>query len=615
MNIPTSDNNPGDIKDPATGTFKVFSSPIEGQAALYNDLEGKMTGNTATGLTGNSSLTDLAKTWAPASDDNQPLQYAANLANKLGVNPDTPIGQLQPRIDDFARAIADNEGYEGPWAGKTGSAPVQLAPTSQPSAGMPSWEKYGLVGLTTALGIGGAFFTGGADLPETAAIDTAILGGEGLAEAGAGEAISSAVPSLMSRFLGGAGKLATTAAKGYAAEKGIQGVEGLLGMNKAPLPVNTPTDTTPPKATEALYKGLADALSGTQTGRVLASSPEGQMGMAANSLYGLSPSVEEGPNGSLSFNSLDAVNRSKSMVSELHNGMAGVLDAEGKEGNLDEVAQAAIENMRMHTPMHEQADAEQHIIHEMNNYKNFADEKGNMGLGHMMRGKSEMGTAAGDWKKHPVSAQRSAMKAISMGFRKTIERHTDNQELFNKAMLEEQKLINGRKVLAKLHGKTAHRRHGLVHTALHKMSDWAAISIGNKIGGPFGAIVGAYVGETLSKSIDKKIGRTLLESPSIKKAIETLSGKSPKLAKILRARIMEYVQEHAKQMQEEIKRREKDAKRAEYQKKKEGILNPPGKPKEEYEPYTPYAMLPTIKMGKKPKSKEAKMYANLPTIR
>jgi len=47
--------------------------------------------------------------WAPASDKNDPKQYAQKLAQQLGVTPDTPIGTLKGRVDDFAHAIAQNE--------------------------------------------------------------------------------------------------------------------------------------------------------------------------------------------------------------------------------------------------------------------------------------------------------------------------------------------------------------------------------------------------------------------------------------------------------------------------------------------------------------------------
>lgn len=113
-NIPTQLNNPGDLKNPATGKFQNFASPEEGFSALKSDLQAKISGKTKTGLNGNSSLLQFASVYAPSSDNNDPTSYAHNLAQKLGVDPNTPIGSLHSRLDDFASAIASNEGYQGP---------------------------------------------------------------------------------------------------------------------------------------------------------------------------------------------------------------------------------------------------------------------------------------------------------------------------------------------------------------------------------------------------------------------------------------------------------------------------------------------------------------------
>lgn len=113
-NIPTRLNNPGDLKSSSgQGGFQSFSSPQEGFNALKNDLNIKISGQSKTGLTPQSTLKDFAYKWAPPSDNNDSESYANNLAKKLGVSTETPIGSLKGRVDDFANAIADNEGYQG----------------------------------------------------------------------------------------------------------------------------------------------------------------------------------------------------------------------------------------------------------------------------------------------------------------------------------------------------------------------------------------------------------------------------------------------------------------------------------------------------------------------
>ncbi len=109
-NIPTQNNNPGDIKDPATGTFNKYSDPKEGMGALLNDLQAKFDGK----LGQNGTLADFGKMYAPPSDNNNTAQYVANLANKLGVRPDTPFSQLRPKIGQLADAISQNEGFSPP---------------------------------------------------------------------------------------------------------------------------------------------------------------------------------------------------------------------------------------------------------------------------------------------------------------------------------------------------------------------------------------------------------------------------------------------------------------------------------------------------------------------
>ncbi len=176
--------NPGNIKDPATGSFKQFSNPGEGYAALLNDLEAKKRGNTSTGLGPNSTLVEFAEKYAPASDNNNPGQYAANLANFMGVRPDTPIGQLDTgkwaeavsMAEDHEFAQSQGIGYPKPGeAMGTGTVPGYAppqAPMASDGLGLPEqpqerFKGTGLVGniqdiahgagkggLETVLGIG-----------------------------------------------------------------------------------------------------------------------------------------------------------------------------------------------------------------------------------------------------------------------------------------------------------------------------------------------------------------------------------------------------------------------------------------------------------------------------
>lgn len=125
-NLPTRNNNPGAIRN-GPDSFHKFENPQEGYAALLNDLTAKQSGNTSTGLGPNSSLAEFANKYAPPSDGNDSAKYAADLANQLGVAPDTPIGQLD--VAKWAEAISKNEGFQGQYH------TYNPQPFSNPSAG------------------------------------------------------------------------------------------------------------------------------------------------------------------------------------------------------------------------------------------------------------------------------------------------------------------------------------------------------------------------------------------------------------------------------------------------------------------------------------------------
>ena len=69
--------NPGNIKDAITGEFIKFNSIEEGFAAMVDDIGKKQQGNTRTGLTAESSVSDLINTWAPVGEENSCLLYTS----------------------------------------------------------------------------------------------------------------------------------------------------------------------------------------------------------------------------------------------------------------------------------------------------------------------------------------------------------------------------------------------------------------------------------------------------------------------------------------------------------------------------------------------------------
>ncbi len=124
LNLGQRKNNPGNLKDPNTGEFRTFSSAEEGWRELRTDLQNKIVGRTKSGLGPMSTIAQFAEAYAPKSDRNDPKTYASKLAAQLGVTPNTPIGRLGDKVDRFARAVADNEGWFARGKGKEQPGPA-----------------------------------------------------------------------------------------------------------------------------------------------------------------------------------------------------------------------------------------------------------------------------------------------------------------------------------------------------------------------------------------------------------------------------------------------------------------------------------------------------------
>jgi RHS repeat-associated protein len=119
---PFRDNNPGDLRSGHSsigrdGGFAIYASLDAGVNAL---------GATLTGKYADSTIADTMKAFAPASDGNDPVKYAATLASAVGVPVTTKISALTPaQLMTFQYNIAIAEGYNA--AGNTASyfAPPQ----------------------------------------------------------------------------------------------------------------------------------------------------------------------------------------------------------------------------------------------------------------------------------------------------------------------------------------------------------------------------------------------------------------------------------------------------------------------------------------------------------
>lgn len=110
-NLGLQNNNAGNLRDPKTGNFQVFTDPSQGYDALVKDLTIKKSGQSSHIKPGGSIL-DLANVWAPASDGNKPSDWANNVAKTVGVKPTDSWANIP--TDQLAKGIQVAEGTSTP---------------------------------------------------------------------------------------------------------------------------------------------------------------------------------------------------------------------------------------------------------------------------------------------------------------------------------------------------------------------------------------------------------------------------------------------------------------------------------------------------------------------
>lgn len=121
-NLGLKNNNPGNLRDPSTGAFRVFNTPEEGQQALIGDLKIKQSGQSAHIKQG-ASIAQLGDVWAPPSDNNVKGDWARNVASALGVNTAYAFDKLP--AEQLAKGIQVAEG--------TSTMPINQNLTNMPT--------------------------------------------------------------------------------------------------------------------------------------------------------------------------------------------------------------------------------------------------------------------------------------------------------------------------------------------------------------------------------------------------------------------------------------------------------------------------------------------------
>jgi hypothetical protein len=120
-NRPDRNNNPGNLKvggETDKGGFTIFETPEAGFQAMVQDITAKLTGNspaTRAKLGRNAeTLLDVISVYAPEGDGNDPVNYAKSVASQLGINNiNVSVGELLPKVQELAKAMAKHEGFTG----------------------------------------------------------------------------------------------------------------------------------------------------------------------------------------------------------------------------------------------------------------------------------------------------------------------------------------------------------------------------------------------------------------------------------------------------------------------------------------------------------------------
>lgn len=474
----------------------------------------------------------------PEYGKNNAYGSTENYVNKVGENYQKNIQESGVQQSSRSNSMVDTAN-----AATTGTAP---------KSSTPNLDTTLLGGLGLGAGIIGLLaWLGG---PEVGApVDAALLGGEGAATAGEAAAGTEAATNgggiigtlLKSLGIGGAVQEA-----GQGVSQAVNAVKGILNPGGTPATGDTSSGSASPssngtdmsdllsleaempqstQASKSISQSVAQALGATPTGRaMLNSDPNVQQAVQTAGIYGLPIGSDQ--NGNLDTS--EGMKKADQSIGTLSKGLSQSLMAEGTVIPIQEAVSRAKEEVRQHAPSNEWAERDAEIDRQAKTYsKNFGDGSGNISIGHLEQMRKEMGNMK--WSPLDTNAKRGAHKALYFGARRTVEKYTKNKELYNRAMKEEQKLINAKKIYKRLNGKKAPVNKNKARGLLHFGGRYAALALGDKIGGPMGAILGDMIGKKIINAVDKKFGKTIFETPTMHKALELLKKDKPAIYKRL----------------------------------------------------------------------------------
>ncbi|HEY5235475.1 MAG TPA: hypothetical protein VIJ14_04795, partial [Rhabdochlamydiaceae bacterium] len=265
-----------------------------------------------------------------------------------------------------------------------------------------------------------------------------------------------------------------------------------------------------------------NAMQGLQTNRAYAQTNDGKQGIATMAENGYAPEI--GENGEMDFSgAMKQASENESKAAEVEGIAAG-----GSEVPIADVINSATQTLqndqRMTPGTREEA---QKLAGEYT--REYANSNGTVsGEDSIKARQQQYATVSGaNWMKHST-AQIEARKAVGKAFREASLKHSKNPELQEAAIKEQQKHINAKKVMKRLHQKKAPKNPSTFKTALYKTAArYAEIFIGDKIGGPIGAVLGYVAGEHINRALEKKLSKTKWDTKEMKSALDVLHKTKP----------------------------------------------------------------------------------------
>jgi hypothetical protein len=261
-------------------------------------------------------------------------------------------------------------------------------------------------------------------------------------------------------------------------------------------------------------------------------------GIQEAGINGWGPEVTEDENGVKRNDYKGAIGKANGAIHETSQNMEQMLDASGATGSMAEtIADAQNDfNKRSGIDATERVAAKKYFKDQGDAYLAESGKKSydKMTVGKFEKMKREKGHGK-KWDQLEPNWKREADKSLSRAARRTVERSVPNEvkDLYNRANKKMERMINARKVMEKLDKKKGTKNKSLLKGLIHAGGRYAALYIGDKIGGPLGAILGSMAGDYITRAVDKKFGKTVFETPAMKKGLEILQKTKPQAYKVL----------------------------------------------------------------------------------